>query len=358
MKKGLILCLAVFGIVFAGCHSDDDLWGDWGKWDPVAGSARVGAVSFKIGDEIFVGLGYDKDTEPLNTFYKSSDGRNWKTVKSFEGKGRIGAVAFVLNGKAYVGTGYIPSKTNVTKEYLKDFYCYDPVADSWTQVADMATDDGAGRWQAVAFSVKNANGKEFGIVGCGSTNSDKEYYNDFYTFDGTNWESLGSFGRKRRGGTAFVINNAAYVCTGFETGTSGLAPDMLKFDGNTWAWTELRKIVDATDDDFDDDYNTIQRAFAVSFVAKNDGVTRGYLATGTNGSLLKNCWEYNPGDDTWDEVNPLPSRMSPRVNAVSFTVGDYGFIALGSTSIAASEAQFDDVWRFVPTIDEDDKNDY
>lgn len=39
--------------------------------------------------------------------------------------------------------------------------------------------------------------------------------------------------------------------------------------------------------DFDDDYTSIRRAHAVSFVAKVNGETRGYVATGvvTGGTL-------------------------------------------------------------------------
>ena len=130
---------------------------------------------------------------------------------------------------------------------------------------------------------------------------------------------------------------------------------MLKFDGTNW--TELNKLTDATDQDFDDDYTTICRAHAVSFVAKVNGETRGYIATGISGSVLtRYAWEYDPKIDRWDEVNQLPSRMSARVSAVGFSVGDYGYVTLGGTS--TDYGAFDDTWRFVPGIEAEDKNDY
>lgn len=352
MKKGFLLCIAVFGLLFAGCHSSDDAYGDWAKVAPISGAARVGAVSFKIGNEIYVGLGYDKTPDPVLSFVKSSDGVTWSSVADFPGGGRMGAVAFVLGKKAYVGTGYRPAKVGDNVEiFYKDFYCYDSETNSWTQMPDNF--GGRGRRNAIAFTLTK-NGQEIGYVGCGSTDRDKEFLNDFWSFDGTTWTDLGTHGRKRNGGTAFVINNMAYICLGYES-NSQYAPDMLKFDGTNW--TELYKIVDATDEDFDNDYTTIQRAHGVSFTANLNGEIRGYIATGVYGaSLIRNCWEYDPVSDRWDEVNPLPALMPGRVAAVGFSTGDFGYVTLGGTGIG--DAQFDDTWRFSPNIDEDEKNDY
>lgn len=353
MKKGFLLCIAVFGLLFAGCHSSDDTLGDWEKVAPIRGAARAGAVSFKIGDYVYVGLGYDQDIFARLNFVRSNDGISWEDVASFPGPGRVGAVAFVLGKKAYVGTGYKPAVGGSTdKVFYKDFYCYDSETNTWS----LLTKDFGGleRRNAIAFTL-NVDGKEIGYIGCGSTNNDKEYLNDFWSFDGVIWKPETSHGRKRNGGTAFVIDNVAYMCLGYESGTQ-LAPDMLKFDGKTW--TELRKIVDATDHEFDDDYGTIQRANAVSFVAPNIvGEKRAYIATGIyNGSLMRNCWEYDPRTDSWDEVNPLPAQMPGRVAAIGFSIGNYGYVTLGGTN--TDQGQFDDTWKFIPGIDEEEKNNF
>lgn len=361
MKRGIFLCLALFGLLFAGCGSDDDTWGDWSKESPISGPARVGAVNFKVNDTYYVGLGYGINSEAVNSFYASKDGQSWKLVTaSFPGEGRMGAVAFVLGGKAYVGTGHRPNGLNGQGlKYYKDWYCFDPASNTWTEVT--AEFPGTWRWHAIAFTL-NVNGREIAYVGCGNgpeegTNENTATtvnFNDFYSFDGTTWTSIGSQGSKRNGGSAFVINNVAYICLGYESGTSVLAADMWSFDGTNWK--RLNKIVDATDDNFDNDYGTIQRAYAVAWVSKVDGQERGYIATGTNGSLLRNCWEYYPQEDWWDEVNPLPAQMSARLGAIAYTVGDYGYIGLGGTNWG--NAAFEDCWRFVPGIEEEDKNNY
>lgn len=352
MKKGFLLCIAVFGLLFAGCHSSNDTYGDWEKVAPISGAARVGAVSFKIGDEIYVGLGYDQDNDPVLSFVKTRDGVTWKTAADFPGTGRMGGVAFVLGNKAYVGTGFRPAKGGSdADEFFKDFYCYDSETDSWTKLPDNF--GGRERRNAIAFTLTK-NGKQVGYIGCGSTNRDKEFLNDYWSFDGATWTSEDSHGRKRNGGTAFVIDDIAYICLGYES-QSQLASDMLKFDGTTWS--EMYKIVDATDEGFDDDYTTIRRAYAVSFTADQNGETRGYIATGVNGSsLIGNCWEYDPKSDRWDEVNSLPAYMPGRVGAIGYSTGTYGFVTLGGTAIG--QANFDDTWRFTPGIDEDDQNDY
>ena len=66
---------------------------------------------------------------------------------------RNGAVGFGTDTKGYIGTGY----DGVNK--LNDFYEYDPVADTWSQISDFG---GSARFGAVAFAINNS-----GYVGTG-----------------------------------------------------------------------------------------------------------------------------------------------------------------------------------------------
>lgn len=69
-------------------------------------------------------------------------------------------------------------------------------------------------------------------------------------------------GEKRYFGTAFVIDEVAYICCGRNNSTDLV--DFWKFDGSNW--TQLRDIADTdSDNDYDDDY-AITRSEAVSFV--------------------------------------------------------------------------------------------
>mgnify|MGYP001359474760 CR=1 FL=1 len=67
-----------------------------------------------------------------------------------------------------------------------------------------------GRRDAIAFT----DGK-YGYVGTGY-GEDNRVFKDFYRFDPVSetWEEVSFPGESRYGGTAFVVNNAAYVCLG------------------------------------------------------------------------------------------------------------------------------------------------
>ena len=60
-------------------------------------------------------------------------------------------------------------------------------------------------------------------------------------------------------------------------------------------FTRLRDIADTnTDEDYDDDY-AIVRSGAVAFVIDS----KGYVTTGTTGSLKSDYWVYDPDTDLW-----------------------------------------------------------
>jgi len=69
------------------------------------GAARDGAVSFTIGDVVYVGLGFNSNGT-LKDFWKySKEDDAWTQIADFAGDARTNAVAFTLNGKGYVGLG-------------------------------------------------------------------------------------------------------------------------------------------------------------------------------------------------------------------------------------------------------------
>ena len=55
----------------------------------------------------------------------------WTQKAAFPGTSRHLAVAMAVDGKGYFGTGYDGT------DRLNDFWEYDPVANSWTQKADL-----------------------------------------------------------------------------------------------------------------------------------------------------------------------------------------------------------------------------
>ena len=244
---------------------------------------------------------------------------------------RTSAVGFSIGSKGYIATGF----DRDTKTYLSDTWEYDPATNSWTQKDSYA---GGPRQDALAFAIGN-----YAYVGTGY---DDNYLKDFYRFDpnaasGSQWEIVNGFGgNKRRGATAFVIDNIAYVCTGVNS--AGHPYDFWKFDPSAGEpWTKLRDIYDSSDDDYDDDYGGITRAYAVSFVI--DG--RGYLTTGDLSSSLKNdYWVYDPLTDLWNNEDFTPFEGTNRSKAVSFSTGTKGFVTTGYTG----SLYLDDTWELLP----------
>jgi N-acetylneuraminic acid mutarotase len=172
----------------------------------------------------------------LTVFWHST----WTRKKDFPGSGRHKAVAFSIDDKGYFGTGISEDRFNV----LNDFWEYDPETDQWSRINDFP---GMARAEAVAFS---AEGK--GFVGLGSENvyvdnveNDKYHFKDFYSFDGTtkSWSRVSDFqGHARYSAACFVINNEAYVGTGYlgrnAQGIATVANDFWKYNPSTDEWSE------------------------------------------------------------------------------------------------------------------------
>lgn len=374
MKILKLFSLLLMGAALFACDSSDDNEGDWSKAREFGGVTRVGAVSFQIGDNVYVGLGYDGNRtygdKEMRDFWKFRN-NNWVKVDSFPGLGRFGAVAFVVDGKAYVGTGYRPQRSITVaggavdgsdtviiqeKKYFSDFYVFDGETETWQKdsLSGEFTFPGQGREHAVAFAVGGN-----GFVGTGAIDANT-VTSDFFKFNPqTGWTTTDFPGDSRRGASAFVINDMAIVCAGAGTGNSGYKYDVLKYNSKEDKWSSCNPIMNRSDHSFDDDYNKIQRAYAISFASSldaGDGIPRGYLACGA-GAYNRTCWEYNITKDRWYDVTSLPSAMTtPRVSAVGFALNGYGYVTTGGSSIET--AMYQDSWRFVPGVEEDDDNDY
>ena len=339
----LSACLGLTG----GCTEEEEYTqGQWWRRSDFDGYARMYASSFTIGNQGYMCCGYRGSNRDYlkDLWVYDTDGNYWTQLSDMpeEAQGRHSAAAFALDGKGYVTTGQIKNDP----EYLADTWEYDPSTDTWTRMDDFA---GGARGGALAFSLGG-----YGYVGTGY---DDSYQKSFYRFDphaasGQQWEVVNFSGQKRRYGTAFVIDNVAYVCCGENNGT--ILNEFWKFDGETWI--QLRDIANTNDDeDYDDNY-AIARYCTVSFVI--DG--KGYIATGNRSGVTDDYWMYNPEQDLWygdsdDNFTPLSnvhnnsSGASSRYGAVSFSTGTRGFVLLGGSG---GSSYFDDVYELLPYDEE------
>ncbi|PZX20368.1 galactose oxidase-like protein [Breznakibacter xylanolyticus] len=332
----------LLSLTMTACSDDDEeeLVGNWTKYDTFTGAPRSGAVVFVINEEVYMGLGYNsEETKRYQDFYKYNvNKKEWTKLKDFPGVGRNKAVAFAVDGKGVVGSGFDG------KNKCKDFWVYNPATDEWTETNEFPGD---ARYGAVAFAIGDK-----GYVGTGYTEDGAK--KDFYQFNpaDNSWVAIPEIpGDKRRDATAFVINDKAYVVCGSNNST--VSKQLYVFDpsllgGTGSPWTEKRKIYNVSDESYDDDYSTIIGTNKVSFVMGG----LGYVTTGGSGTPGKITWEYNPLTDLWTERTNFEGVA--RNEAIAFTVGDKGYVGLGKTS----SLDLDDIFVFDPTaeVDENDND--
>jgi N-acetylneuraminic acid mutarotase len=340
MKQRLLIVLFALSLFFTSCGSDNDLQGNWIKYTSFKGVGRIGAVSVTIdsdgdgkADIAYVGTGYD-GKKALTSFYKFTLKEGWTDIDPFPGEARQDAVAFVSNGKIYVGTGM-----NDDQERLDDFYAFDPKTEKWDDNAIVFP--GGKRQGAVAFSINDIGyfGTGYGII----EGKDRQPLNDFYKYENGEWTSLNYPGDPTLNSTAFVINNKAYMVSG----EGDARENVYVFDPES-GWSSNKRILD-------EDFNSekVIRSKAVSFVINN----KGYIATGQNGGIVRDVWEYDPESDEWREKTSLELEVESRIDAVSFTLDNRGFITTGGVPTVSSNYP-KSTWEFNPNMDEDDQDNF
>ncbi len=351
-KFGLLYCLVlIVSLMTTSCgNSDDDLVGNWvASTNDFAGSTRGYASSFVIDNKLYVFSGYNgkdyyKDLWALDL---SSENGSWSQLTPLDAEATITNATTAHYGRRYgvgfsIGTnGYIGGGSD-GNEYLKDFWKYDTQTNKWTQIADLPT---SGRYGSYGFTL-NSVGYVGGGYGDNPSASGQVFFSDLYSYSPStdSWTTLEPKGRKRAFASVFVINNVAYIFGG--NNSSGAATDMWSFDGTNWV--SKREIYNKTDESFDDDYSTIARYQAATFVING----KGYVTCGTSGSsLLKYTWEYDPTNDLWEEKTPF--EKNPRYGAIgAATTTGVGVVVTGYNG----SAYLDDVNLFYPN-DDYDKND-
>ncbi|WP_251620123.1 Kelch repeat-containing protein [Odoribacter lunatus] len=364
------------GLSLIACHSNDDEVGNWKITESFGGVGRVGAVSFVLGDRAYIGTGVSEQARELNDFYScvaNSDRElKWASAPTFPGRPRLGAVAFSTGKKAYVGLGYAAGyNTNAMgqEEFFDDFYRFDGT--TWEKLPTPFP--GQTRRYALGFYVPDPNNADKGkaYVAYGFYNNGNEgqgALKDWWEFDveTETWRELGPFGDKRQGACVAVIGSKAYIFTGQDG--SSYPNDVICFSpyatSESEQFVKLDQLKNKDGQSFDNDYGMIPRGFAVAFAVgrESDQSARIYLASGTRGSLLSDCWEFNPykGEKgRWDEVTSLPS-FALRQAACAFVLNDVGYITVGGSVSVPSSSTLSvkqTSYLFEPGIDDDDQDD-
>lgn len=153
--------------------------------------------------------------------------QTWTALQDFPGLGREEAVSFVIGDKLYVGSG----KTgNIS--YSRDFYAFDFLTETWSPITSLKV--GEERSGAISFT----NGT-FGYVYGGKWSAN--YLNNLKRYNPTTntWKYMAPFpSNKRIYSASFVVNDEAFIVGG-NLPSNAPYREVWKYSIPTDTWTQM-----------------------------------------------------------------------------------------------------------------------
>jgi hypothetical protein len=120
-----------------------------------------GSSGFKIGDEIFIGLGTRNVHEYTKDFWSyniSTD--EWHNLNDFPGDFRTHAFAFALDGKGFVGGGYNLIQGNWPYPKFTDMWSFNPENQEWKQKESLPVESR----EELFMPASNTGGFGYGLI--------------------------------------------------------------------------------------------------------------------------------------------------------------------------------------------------
>jgi N-acetylneuraminic acid mutarotase len=286
---------------------------------PSQANGRKCGVSFSLFDKGYVGTGVGPGGTYLKDFWRYDPiTDSWAQVQDLPGEARAFATAFVINDKAYVGTGQIFGEN---QSNTNDFYAYAPNNNSWSQILPAGP---IGRYASVGFAL---NGKGYVTAG----------YSGLWTGLNTTWEfdPIASIWRQRadypvqpgvKNASSFVLNNRAYVAGGtkeFSWPDRVAMTSTYEFIQSTNQWVQRASMP----------LNN-GRSMAASLTFNNTAYLVGGASPKEGGSFFnyyKNALKYVQASDSWSFVSEA-YPVGEIGGASGFTVCQKGYVTLGENS--------------------------
>jgi N-acetylneuraminic acid mutarotase len=259
---------------------------------------------------------------------QGQSGNFWTQKASLPATPREQAVGFCINGKGYLGTGVNSGA------YMRDFWEYNPLADTWTQKQDFNSGISTvliERRSAVGISIGN---RGYTGMGVGGTISGDTIFTDWWEFDPVlnTWTQKASFPfNGRMFAVAFPVGGKGYFGTGCSAACFSDYSDLWEYDPQTNAWTAKNGMP-----------TLYGRAYAVAFAIQN----KGYIGTGFSynpppgGTVYNDFWEYDPVTNAWTQKANFPGGRELAAG-FSFNALRRGYIGTGidSTSNGHNDLQ-------------------
>ena len=250
----------------------------------------------------------------------SLNAQTWNQVTEYPGAERHHPITFSLDGSGYLLCG------SNTGSPFKDFYQYDPLADSWQTL-----DPFPGPSRGFSYGVTEGGIAYIGF-GVGEMDNSGIELKDLWKFDPDNqeWTELSNctcFGRHH---PAFLaLNNKLYV--GLGSSNFGNLDDWWEYDIAEDKWT--RKAFFPGVPRHHPYYFTIGEYVYVGF-----GHADGF-------QILNDFYRYDPSNDTWTEMASLPAEG--RVAGTQFTHNGKGYILAGQNEQHIN-FQTGEFWQYDP----------
>lgn len=318
MKRILVgFCLS--GLVWSASGADV-----WNAKSNFGGVARHRGSGVAIGNRGYLGLGHFNGSGTnilFQDWWEFDPGTNSWSQKADYPFPTYAASQFVIGMKCYVGTG-VSAGTQ--------FYSFDPIANTWTPVSPVP----AGATDQIGFAV---NGKGYYLYfsqlyeydplmdnwtlknnppftpssWCSSfTIGDKAYVktgSSLYEYKSSTdtWTARAPFpGLATGGSAAFSIHEKGYIVCGYSGWLSEVTDEVWEFDPAINVWTPM------------EEFPGTARRYAAGFAIGE----KGYVGIGTNGTNMRDFWEFdeylNTEDETGLTVQVYPNPSSGPVQLI------------------------------------------
>ena len=259
------------------------------------------SFAFSFDDTGYIVAGNSNSGERDDFYQYDPINDSWTELTPFPGNPRGFAIGDTWNGKAYFGFGHDGTSL------LNDLWEFDPSNMSWTELAPCPC---AARTHPAMIA---HNGRVF--VGLGNTST--ENMNDWWEYDITlnTWSQKDDLpSQSRHHPYQFGIND--YVYTGFGHGND-IFNDWFRYDITTETWTQVATLTaEGRVAGTQFSYN------GLGYVLSGDGDNHDSMETGE-------FWAYDPISDNWEEMPPHPegSRWAP----ASFVINGEVYIINGTS---------------------------
>lgn len=293
---------ALFILISSKSFGDNFHWNQKAEFPPIA---RHRCVAFSIGNKGYCGTGHINaggSTIAYSDFWEFDPATNtWTQKANFGGGNRFGAVGFSIGNRGYIGTGNSPNYI-----LTNDFWEYNPVSNTWIQKLTLPASVREG---AIGFGF---NG--FGYLGGGNGT-------DWWQFNpiSNTWISKAPMPASVQYGASFVLSGIFYVATGmFSQSTFAYDPVL-----NSWS---------------------IKANFPgpMRFGAFGFGVSgKGYIGAGCDYGYndFRDLYQYSPDSNQWIQIPDFPGAK--RHYICGFAIGNKGYCGTGTNG-----TNLKDFWEF------------